>query len=67
MASQALRTIGLCYKEMNLDEVDLEAKDERGIHNFEKNGFTIVGICGIKDIIRKEVPDSIKKCHTAGV
>lgn len=27
----------------------------------------MVGICGIKDIIRAEVPKSVKKCHTAGI
>lgn len=26
-----------------------------------------MGICGIKDIIRAEVPVSVKKCHTAGI
>ena len=67
MATQALRTIGLCYKEIDLDEIDLENKDQRGIFHFEKDGFTMEGNLCIKDIIRKEVPLSIKKCHKAGI
>ncbi len=67
MATQALRTIGICYKEINSSEIDLENKDNRGVHDFEMDGFTLIGICGIKDIIRKEVPTSMKQCHTAGI
>ena len=67
MANQALRTIGLAYKEVNLEKLDLENKDERGIFEWEKSGFTLVGICGIKDIIRKNVHISIQQCHTAGI
>lgn len=67
MATQALRTIGLAYKEVNVDTLDIENADERGIFDWEKDGFTIIGICGIKDIIRAEVPDSVNKCHIAGI
>lgn len=67
MATNALRTIGLVYKEIDIDEIDLENKDHSGIFDFEKDGFIMVGICGIKDVIRKEVPISIKKCHKAGI
>jgi len=67
MATQALRTIGLAYKEVNVDNIDIENADDRGIFEWEKDGFTLVGICGIKDIIRAEVPDSVNKCHIAGI
>jgi len=37
-----------------------EDMDEGGvIRVIEKTGFTLVGILGIKDIIRKEVPDAV--------
>jgi P-type Ca2+ transporter type 2B len=37
--------------------------DEDGvIHAIEKKDFTLIGIFGIKDIIRKEVPDAVAKC-----
>ena len=67
MARKALRTIGLAYKEVNPDEIDMENKDEHGIYAYEKGGFTIIGICGIRDVIRPEVPDSVLKCHRAGI
>jgi magnesium-transporting ATPase (P-type) len=28
----------------------------------EKTGYTLISIVGIKDIIRKEVPDAVEKC-----
>lgn len=67
MARQALRTIGLAFKEVRMNSLDIENSDERGIFEWEKSGFTMVGVCGIKDIIRAEVPDSIRKCNAAGI
>ncbi len=67
MAKNALRTIGLCFKEINIDSMNLEDKDDKGVFKFEEGGFVMVGICGIKDIIRKEVPNSIRKCKMAGI
>jgi hypothetical protein len=34
--------------------------DERGVYNFEKNGFIFVSLFGIRDTIWEEVPDSIR-------
>jgi Ca2+ transporting ATPase len=65
-AEKALRTIGLAYKEVDLSTLNKEP-DARGIYDYEKNGFTLVGVCGIKDVIRPEVPSSIAKCHEAGI
>jgi len=37
--------------------------DEDGVlRSVEKKDFTLIGILGIKDIIRKEVPDAVKQC-----
>ena len=66
MARRALRTIGLAFKKLGSD-FNESSPDEHGIYEFEKDGFTLVGICGIKDIIRAEVPMSVKKCHRAGI
>jgi Ca2+ transporting ATPase len=33
----------------------------------EKTGFTLIAIVGIKDIIRKEVPEAVAKCQRAGI
>ena len=30
-------------------------------------GYTLICIAGIKDIIRREVPDAVKMCAQAGV
>jgi len=66
MASKALRTIGIAYKEVDFNSLNKEP-DEKGVYDWEKSGFTLVGICGIKDVIRPEVPGSIEKCRTAGI
>lgn len=65
-AEKALRTIGIAYKEVDFDRLNKEP-DSHGIYEYERSGFTLVGICGIKDVIRPEVPASIAKCHTAGI
>lgn len=67
MANDALRTIGLCYKKIDINNEDIETKDKRGVFDYEKSGFTLIGICGIKDIIRSEVPHSMKQCRDAGI
>jgi magnesium-transporting ATPase (P-type) len=37
--------------------------DEDGVlHAIERTGFTLIAIVGIRDIIRKEVPDAVAKC-----
>lgn len=64
-AKQSLRTIGIAYK--YVEKIDNSAKNAKGVLKDEEEGFTLVGICGIKDVIRKEVPDSVAKCHGAGI
>jgi Ca2+ transporting ATPase len=64
-AKQSLRTIGIAYK--YVDSVDYTVKNTKGVLAAEESGFTLVGICGIKDVIRKEVPDSVAQCNRAGI
>jgi magnesium-transporting ATPase (P-type) len=33
------------------------------IYEVEEEGFTLICIAGIKDIIRREVPDAVKMCN----
>lgn len=47
--------------------MNLENSDSHGIFDYEWSDYTLVGIAGIKDIIRKTVPDSIWKCKIAGI
>ncbi len=67
MASNALRTIGVCYKVLDKSQANFDVPDEWGVYNFEKNGFTFVGLFGIRDTIREEVPESIRICSEAGI
>lgn len=67
MASNALRTIGVCFKQVEISQHDFETPDQRGVYNFEKSGFTFVGLFGIRDTIREEVPRSIQQCFEAGI
>ncbi len=66
-AIQALRTIGLCYKEVDSSQLDFEDTNDHGVWKHEEGDFTLIGIAGIKDIIRDSVPKSIRKCHMAGI
>ena len=65
MAKQSLRTIGIAFK--YVDQVNTTDKDKFGVLNDETSGFTLVGICGIKDIIRPEVPHAVAQCALAGI
>lgn len=70
LAVQALRAIAFAYKDVSEGQDGKEHKDiEKGskIYNVEMSGNTLICIAGIKDIIRPEVPDAVKKCKKAGV
>lgn len=61
MAADGLRTICLAYKEY---------KSAAGKWDNEKEvttGLTCIAIVGIQDPVRPEVPEAVKKCHTAGI
>lgn len=58
MANNALRTICIAYKELNGGE-DLESKDNLGVYDVETKDLTLMGIFGIADIVRPEVPGAV--------
>jgi Ca2+ transporting ATPase len=64
-AEKSLRTIGLAYSYPA--KYDKNEKDANGVLTCESSGLTLIGICGIKDIIRPEVPGAIEACRTAGI
>ena len=69
-AKNALRTICLAYKDLRPNEGGLthEDDDEDGINKVvEKMGLTCIGVLGIRDIIRPEVPDAVAVCRKAGI
>lgn len=69
-AKNALRTICLAYKELEEHEGGATHEDdaEDGFNKqVELNGLICLGILGIRDIIRPEVPDAVKTCQKAGI
>lgn len=61
-ANAMLRTIAFAYRDypvdVNLDEI--EEDDVCG-------NLTFIGIVGIEDAIRPEVPHAVERCHSAGI
>jgi len=57
-AKKSLRTIGMAYVDLP-DVYDLQSKDKKKCLHIELSGLTLIGVCGIKDIIRQEVPDAV--------
>ena len=64
-AKKSLRTIGIAFS--NPENYDKDDKDKNGVLAVERRALTLVGICGIKDVIRKEVPSAVEKCRKAGI
>ena len=59
-ASDALRVLGLAYRELNEIPKDLE-------NNGAENNLIFVGFMGMMDPCREEVHDAILKCKNAGI
>lgn len=66
MTGKALRVLAIAYKDLKT-EVDYDEQDEKGFPNIENSGFTLLGLAGIRDPIRNEVPEAVKKCQRAGI
>lgn len=58
MAGRALRTICLAYRNLSGNE-DLTSKDSKNVYDIEIHDLTLVGILGIKDVLRYEVPRAV--------
>lgn len=66
MASKSLRTLCLAYKIIR-PKSDLQTKDQKGVFEIQKSELVCLGIIGVKDVPRQEVPDAIQKCKIAGI
>ena len=70
-ARGALRIICLAYKDLKIGEVgpnhDHQAADGFNQEVEVNGGLVCLGILGIKDVIRPEVPDAVIKCQHAGI
>ena len=64
MASKALRTLCLAYRDLSND---LIPNDWEGHEGSVVDHLTCVGVVGIQDPVRPEVPDCIRSCQEAGV
>ena len=63
-SNRSLRTIGLAYKDIkvsNLNEID--NLDEK----FFEEKLILIGIAGIRDPPRPEIPSAIRLCKKAGI
>ncbi|KAN0031465.1 hypothetical protein ACTFIV_005329 [Dictyostelium citrinum] len=58
-ATDALRTIGLAYRDFQYGECDFKEPPE--------NDLIFIGIVGIKDPLRPEVPEAVEVCKRAGI
>nr|CDS22742.1 plasma membrane calcium transporting ATPase 2 [Echinococcus granulosus] len=63
MAGDGLRTIGLAYRRFNASEGEPNWDDEDTVIN----NLTCIGIVGIEDPVRPEVPPAIRQCQNAGI
>jgi Ca2+ transporting ATPase len=60
-ASMAMRTICVAFKDLD-DVEDVENRQEE-----LESGLSLIGLFGIEDPLRDEVPNAIRGCRTAGV
>ncbi|KAJ7792541.1 Ca-transporting ATPase [Mycena olivaceomarginata] len=61
-ANQTLRTIALCYRDLD----SWPTRDEVSYEELAQN-LTLIGVLGIEDPLRPGVLEAVKKCQMAGV
>ncbi|KAJ6577147.1 Ca-transporting ATPase [Mycena capillaripes] len=68
-ANQMLRTIALCYRDLDSwppRDADHDEQNEVSYDDLARN-LTLIGIVGIEDPLRPGVMEAVKKCQLAGV
>ncbi|KAJ3097117.1 Calcium-transporting ATPase 10, plasma membrane-type [Phlyctochytrium planicorne] len=65
-ASEGLRTIGLAYRDTDQMITTLEVSFD-GQKDDPEHDLVWIGLIGIKDPLRKEVPGAVAKCQKAGL
>jgi magnesium-transporting ATPase (P-type) len=75
-ASESLRTICICYKDLTQRELRdwnekttilLSNNAKKEVHKIEEDGMTLIGIVGVRDILKEGVKDAVQKCKIAGI
>lgn len=64
-AKQSLRTLLLAYKDLERKTKDVDYNNVT--EDFLEDELIFLGIMGIKDPLRKEIPEAIKKCKAASI
>lgn len=76
MASRGLRTLAITYTDFEPTEFSFGPKGEplddptnglRGFAEAPEENLILMAIVGIKDPVRKEVPDAVQQCKNAGI
>lgn len=68
-ANQTLRTIALCYRDLDSwPPKGLDVKDADEVpYDYLATDLTLIGITGIEDPLREGVTEAVKQCQRAGV
>lgn len=67
MAKETLRTLCIAYKKTPHQDQGTMVSDKFGVYPLENEGFTLLCVTGIRDILRPTVSDSVRKCQIAGI
>lgn len=60
MTEKALRVIALAYKDV-YDSCDINSIDCDGFPDLEKQNLVLIGLAGLRDPLREEVPEAVLK------
>ena len=71
-ARRGMRCLALAYRDLpdgfDLEKLSATVKNSDGTEGFEaETDLVAVGLIGIEDPIRHEVPEAIRKCYEAGI
>lgn len=67
MAGQGLRVIALAYRELQEEEGRAVGEDPVTLQDALEKELVLAAFIGIEDPLRKEVPQAVAKCHSAGI
>jgi sodium/potassium-transporting ATPase subunit alpha len=67
-AAGGKRVLAMCSRRFRAPkDIEFAEQDEDGTFNFPTTDLSFVGLIGIMDPPRENVPDAIKQCHEAGI